>query len=146
MESSSSAPQPVADDLTRRTIERRAIEAVIWGMPVVNYDLMLQEMLTRTTGKVNQVVYWGRPLDSRNQTLTPNPDALYFMAFFNTKDGPIVLDLPPGDANGSFNGTRAPAPLPSRSSPPDRAPYQEPGLGPEAGRLGSLAYGVPHSE
>jgi hypothetical protein len=26
------------------------------------------------------------------------------MAFFNTKDGPIVLDLPPGDANGSFNG------------------------------------------
>ena len=26
------------------------------------------------------------------------------MAFFNTKDGPVVLDLPPGDANGSFNG------------------------------------------
>jgi hypothetical protein len=36
--------------------------------------------------------------------LTPNPDALYFMAFFNTKDGPIVLDLPAGGANGSFNG------------------------------------------
>ena len=26
------------------------------------------------------------------------------MAFFNTKDGPIVLDLPSGDATGSFNG------------------------------------------
>ena len=26
------------------------------------------------------------------------------MAFFNTKDGPIVLELPPGDADGSFNG------------------------------------------
>jgi hypothetical protein len=26
------------------------------------------------------------------------------MAFFNTKDGPIVLDLPAGDADGSFNG------------------------------------------
>ena len=24
--------------------------------------------------------------------------------FFNTKDGPIVLDLPPGDKNGSFDG------------------------------------------
>jgi hypothetical protein len=93
-----------ADDLARRTIERRAVEAVIWGMPAVNYDLMLQQMLSKTNGKVNQVIYWGRPLDSMNQTLTPNPDALYFMAFFNTKEGPIVLDLPPGDANGSFNG------------------------------------------
>jgi hypothetical protein len=36
-------------------IERRAVEAVIWGIPAVNYDLMLQEMLTRTKGKVNQV-------------------------------------------------------------------------------------------
>ena len=53
---------------------------------------------------MNQVIYWGRPLDWHNQTLTPNPDALYFMAFFNTKDGPIVLDLPPGDSDGSFNG------------------------------------------
>jgi hypothetical protein len=61
-------------------------------------------MITKTAGKVGQVIYWGRPLDSKNQTLTPNPDALYFMTFFDTKDGPVVLDLPPGDANGSFNG------------------------------------------
>jgi hypothetical protein len=92
-------------ELTERTVHRRAVEAVIWGMPAVNYDLMLQEMLTKTDGKVNQVVYWGRPLDWRNQTLTPNPDAIYFMAFFNTKDvGPVVIDVPPGDAAGSLNG------------------------------------------
>jgi hypothetical protein len=94
-----------AEDLARRTIERRAVEAVIWGMPAVNTDLMLQEMLTKTAGKVNQIVYWGRPLDWRNQTLTPNPDAIYFMAFFNTKDvGPVVIAVPPGDATGSLNG------------------------------------------
>jgi hypothetical protein len=93
-----------SDDLTGRTIERRAVEAVIWGMPAVNYDLMLQEMLSKTPGKVGQAIYWGRPLDWHNQTLTPNPDALYFMVFFNTKDGPVVLDLPAGDKNGSFNG------------------------------------------
>jgi hypothetical protein len=92
------------DQLARRAIERRAIEAVIWGMPAVNADLMRQPMLTKTSAKVGQVIYWGRPLDDRNQTLTPNPDALYFVVFFDTKDGPIVLDLPPGDANGSFNG------------------------------------------
>jgi hypothetical protein len=96
------APSPTA--LARDAVERRAVEAFLWGLPAVNYDLMLQEMLGKTSAKVNQVIYWGRPLDAKNQTLTPNPDALYFMAFFNTKDGPIVLDLPPGDANGSFNG------------------------------------------
>jgi hypothetical protein len=91
------------DALARRNIERRAFEAVVWGMPAVNYDLMLQEMLSKTSGKVGQVIYWGRPLDSKNQTLTPNPDALYFIAFYDTKDGPVVLELPPADASGSFN-------------------------------------------
>src|SRR6478735_9277881 len=79
------APVYAADnpeELARRAIERRAAEAVIWGMPAVNYDLMLQEMLSTTPAQVHQVVYWGRPLDWRNQTLTPNPDAIYFMAFF----------------------------------------------------------------
>ena len=32
------------DELARRTIERRAIEAVIWGMPAVNMELMFQAM------------------------------------------------------------------------------------------------------
>src|SRR6201990_1248413 len=86
-----SAQSSSADELNRRMIERRAVEAVIWGMPAVNYDLMLQEMLTKTPGKVGQVIYWGGPLDWHNQTLTPNPDALYFMTFVNTKDGPVVL-------------------------------------------------------
>ena len=48
-----------AEELTRRSVERRAVEAAIWGMPIVNYDLMLQEMLTKADGKVNQVVYFG---------------------------------------------------------------------------------------
>ena len=102
---SASAQNLSADDLARRTIERRAIEAVNWGMSAVNTDLMLQEMLNKTAGKVNQVVYWSRPLDWHNQTLTPNPDAIYFMAFFNTKDaGPIVLEIPPAGDDGSLNG------------------------------------------
>src|SRR5262245_528411 len=102
---SAHAQNPSADDLARRHIERRGIEAVIWGMAAVNTDLMRQEMLTKTDGKVNQIIYWGRPLDWRNQTLTPNPDAIYFMAFFNTKEaGPVVIEIPPGDTNGSLNG------------------------------------------
>jgi hypothetical protein len=92
----------IPDELARRTIERRAVEAVIWGMPAVNYELMLHTMLTKTKGEVNQFIYWSRPVDWKNQTLTPNPDAIYVMTFFNTKDvGPVVIEVPPAEG-GSF--------------------------------------------
>jgi hypothetical protein len=92
-----------AEDLGRRIIERRAIEAVIWAMPAVNTDLMYQEML-KLGGKPNQIVYWSGLLDWRNQMLTPNPDVIYFLAFFNTKDGPVVIEIPPA-GDGVINGS-----------------------------------------
>lgn len=94
-----------AEDLARRTVERRAIETAIWGMPAVNYHLMFKEMADKTKGNFNQVLYWSRLLDWKSQTLTPNPDVIYLMPFFNTKDvGPVVLEIPPAD-DGVFNGS-----------------------------------------
>ena len=85
-------------ELAERTLHRRAIEAVIWGMPAVNAELMFQAMKD-AKADFNQVVYWSRPLSWKNQTLTPNPDTIYVIPFFNTKDaGPMVLDIPPADA------------------------------------------------
>ena len=94
-----------AQDLAQRSIERRGVEAVIWGMPAVNLDLMLHAMINSAKGKPNQIVYWSRLPDWKNQTLTPNPDVIYLMPFFNTKDvGPMVLEIPPAD-DGVINGT-----------------------------------------
>src|SRR6267154_5309745 len=94
-----------AQDLARRTVERRAVEAVIWGMPAVNYDLMYQAIVRETKATFNQIVYWSRLPDWKNQTLTPNPDSIYFMPFFNTKEvGAVVLEIPPGD-EGSITGS-----------------------------------------
>jgi hypothetical protein len=88
-----------ADDNLARS---RAVEAVIWGMPAVNYDLMLQEAL-KAGAKENEIVYWGKPADWHNQTLTPNPDAIYLMTFYNTKVvGPIVIEVPPAGDDGSL--------------------------------------------
>ena len=85
-----------------RTVHRRAVEAVIWGMPAVNYDLMLQEAL-KAGAKENQIIYWGKPSDWHNQTLTPNPDSIYLMTFFTTKDvGPVVIEVPPAGDDGSL--------------------------------------------
>ena len=97
-----SAPAQTVDD---RMVERRAVEAVIWGMPVVNYDLMYQAMVHQANGDFNQVVYWSKLPSWKNQTLTPNPDAVYLMPFINTKDaGPVVLEIPPA-SGGTIVGT-----------------------------------------
>ncbi len=94
-----------AGELARRAIERRAVETVIWGMPAVNYDLMFQAGVRDAKAGFNQVIYWSHLPDWKIQTLTPNPDAIYFTPFINTKEvGPMVLEIPPADT-GSITGT-----------------------------------------
>src|SRR5215510_903371 len=92
-------------DVVARGVHRRAVEAVIWGMPAVNFDRLYQST-ARARGGWNQVVYWSRLPDWKNQTLTPNPDVLYFFPFISTKDvGPVVLHIPPAGADGSLTGS-----------------------------------------
>ncbi|CAH1652235.1 conserved exported hypothetical protein [Hyphomicrobiales bacterium] len=92
-----------AEELAGRSLERRAVEAMIWAMPAVNTDLMLQEALSKTKAKPNDVVFWSQPANWKNQTLTPNPDSIYFMSFWNVKDGPVVIEVPPAKG-GSIAG------------------------------------------
>ena len=80
-----SNPNWTSDELKRRAVQRRAVEAVIWGMPAVNTDLMYQA-LVQLKGGFNQIVYWSGLPSWKNQTLTPNPDSIYLMPFHNTKD------------------------------------------------------------
>lgn len=99
-----SAQSVSSQDLQKRTMQRRAVEAVIWGMPAVNFDLMA-EATKKAGGDWNQVVYWSRPLTWKNQTLTPNPDTIYLMPFFNTREaGPVVMEIPPA-GEGTITGS-----------------------------------------
>ena len=67
---------------------------------------MLQAAINSAKSAPNQIVYWSRLFDWKNQTLTPNPDVIYVMPFFNTKDaGPMVLELPAASDDGSITGT-----------------------------------------
>ena len=91
--------------ITERTIERRAIEAVNWGIPVVSFDRMVQATLG-ANGAFNQIVFWSGFSDWKNQTLTPNPDTIYFKPFIDMRDvGPVVLEIPPAGDAGSITGT-----------------------------------------
>jgi hypothetical protein len=59
----------------------------------------------RDEGRLEPDRLWSRLLDWKNQTLTPNPDAIYLMPFFNTVEaGPLVLEIPPAE-EGSITGS-----------------------------------------
>lgn len=97
-------PRDRADDATQALVFSRAIETVIWAMPAVNLQLMYEAFAHSLGGRYNEVLFWSRLPDWRNQTLTPNPDTIYFMPFFDTRDGPVVIEIPPAQA-GSITGS-----------------------------------------
>jgi hypothetical protein len=82
------------DDLARRTIERRAVEAVNWGMPLVNTEAMRQAYFRDVGAKYNDICFFSKPADWRFQVTTPNASTNYVYFNFNLKDGPVVLEVP----------------------------------------------------
>ena len=89
---------------TEQLIYNRAIEAVIWGMPAVNFELM-HESLVNAKGDFNQIVYWSGLLNAKNQTLTPNPDVIYINPLYDTRLGPVVLEIPKAEGASSITGS-----------------------------------------
>lgn len=96
-------PSTTQEAVAKRNVERRAVEAMVWGMPAVNFQLML-DAFAGLGGGPNQVIFWSKPLNWKNQTLTPNPDTIYFTPFYDTRNGPVVLEIPAA-GDGSITGS-----------------------------------------
>lgn len=100
---SSAETQTVSsEDLMRRTVERRAVEAAVWGMPLVNFDAMRQAYFRDASATYNDILYFSRPADWKFQTTTPNNSTSYVMFFVHLKDGPVVVEVPPADDAALF--------------------------------------------
>jgi hypothetical protein len=86
-------------------VERRAVDAVIWGLPLVGEDSCKQAAFRDGKATYNDIVWW--PKGSwKNQSPTPNVNTRYLYFFCNTKqDGPVVVELPPAVPGSSFYGT-----------------------------------------
>jgi hypothetical protein len=103
-------PKFSTEELARRTLERRAVDAAIWGMPMVSLDALRQAYYRDGKAKNGDVVWWPKGSTWKNQSLTVNTSLRYLYVFVNTKDdGPVVLDLPPAANGSSFLGTIADA-------------------------------------
>jgi hypothetical protein len=80
-------PQPSSpEDLNRQTVAQRAVDAAIWGMPIVSVNAMRRAFFRDARANYDDVVFWSKPSDWKNQTTTPNASARYIYFNFNTKE------------------------------------------------------------
>jgi hypothetical protein len=105
--SASKEPPPLtSEQLASRTVSRRAVDAVIWGLPLVGQDAVKQAAFRDGKAHYNDIVWWPKGGGWKNQSPTPNVNTRYMYFFINTRqDGPIVVELPPAVPGASFYGT-----------------------------------------
>lgn len=88
--------ESTAENMLNQLTYQRATQMYLWAIPAVG---MQQYRLAnkKALGGEDQykVAYLGGLLKSNITHLTGNPDAMYIDYFFDTHDGPIVLEVPP---------------------------------------------------
>ena len=95
-----------SEELASRTVYRRAVDAVIWGLPLVGEDAVKQAAFRDGNANYNDIVWWPKGGGWKNQSPTPNVNTRYMYFFINTRqDGPVVVELPPAVSGASFYGT-----------------------------------------
>lgn len=84
---------------------QRAAEAAIWAMPAVSvYDI--ENSIQRDLGgQFGDVVALSQPMESRHGFLTANDVTPYVVSAQSTKDGPLVVEVPPASEKASYFGT-----------------------------------------
>jgi hypothetical protein len=100
-EETMTTPPLTPAQLTDRRLLARAVEAAIWGMPIVSVDAMRQSFF-KTGATYGDILYLSKPADWRLQITTPNASSLYVYFNYNLKDGPVVLEFPAAAGAGLF--------------------------------------------
>jgi len=88
-----------------RMAVQRACEVAIWALPAVSTYDIANAIERDLGGALGDVVYMSQPMTSRHGFLTANDVTPYAVAALSTKDGPLVVEVPPASAKTTFFGT-----------------------------------------
>lgn len=91
-------------DLTDRVSYHRAIDAAVWAMPLMNFKFYRDALAANGVGP-NDVGYNSKLQDWRFQTATPNNTTPYIHAYWNLKNGPVVVEMPASEEGIGIFGT-----------------------------------------
>jgi membrane-bound lytic murein transglycosylase MltF len=94
-----------SEELNRRMLEWRAVEAVIWGRPIVSLHAMRRAYFRDRKAKHGNVIWWPKGNAWKNQSLTINTNVRNLHLFLNKTERPVVLDLPQAANGSSLLGT-----------------------------------------
>jgi hypothetical protein len=89
-------------EITTTAVHGIALQAAVWGMPIVSMEAMRQAFFRDAQAEYGDVLYWSEPADWKLQLTTPNASSRYVWIQFNTHGGPVVLDLPAAVGAGLF--------------------------------------------
>ena len=75
---------------------QRAVQVYLWALPAMNIDAMRQGS-EAAFGAGNHILpVWKDRLNTKTKVTTPNSDVVYAMSYLDLKDGPVVVEVPPG--------------------------------------------------
>jgi hypothetical protein len=135
-----------AKKLTEELYFQRATQVYLWALPVMNTVAMRDGSAKVFGSGYNVMQIWKQRLDAKTLVTTPNSDVIYAMAFLDLKkDGPMVIEVPPGLQGilddfwqRPLTGPRTKSPL-GLPSPDGKRWYGDVGLvGPDQGKGGKF--------
>ena len=84
---------------------QRATQIAIWGLPAVSIHSFLTSMRRDIQADYGDIIYFSEPMESRHGFLTPNNQVPYVILALTTKNGPVVIDVPPASEKAFFFGS-----------------------------------------
>jgi hypothetical protein len=90
--------------ITERMLHHRAVEAVVWAMPMMNFKKFRDALADAGVGP-NDIGYFSEVQDWKFQTATPNNTTPYINFYWNLEEGPIVIEIPPAVPGVGVFGT-----------------------------------------
>jgi hypothetical protein len=85
--------QAEEQSLHRRMLHHRAIDAVVWAMPLMNFKQWRDGHMALGVD-YNDIAYHSKVQDWKYQCATPNNTTPYIDFFWTLKDGPMVVEIP----------------------------------------------------
>ncbi len=92
-------------DWTEEIAYQRGIQAMIWAMPAVSILDLRDAFFTSLGGDYNAVYYISEIPTALQEALTANNQTPYANIFLTTRDGPVVLDVPPATDRTAIFGS-----------------------------------------
>src|SRR6516162_8073137 len=86
-----------AQRLRDELLFERGVQSYLWALPAINMWAMKQASEAHFGAGYNVLPVWKERLNAKTLVTTPNSDVIYAMGYVDLgKDGPLVIELPPG--------------------------------------------------